>query len=113
MKNIMAMPRGTSARGRTFGVPGWRLEAAADSEAVDDLVANPVAATCAQCKGRKHAAADGAESRRKQHGGNVISDAHGEYGAHDTHDDQGQNQRDGADSCFHGRLTLGRLEPND
>ncbi|CAD6591884.1 MAG: hypothetical protein ASARMPREDX12_005479 [Alectoria sarmentosa] len=113
MKNIMAMPRGTSARGRTFGAPGWRLEAAADSEAVDDLVANPVAATCAHCKGRKHAAADGAETRRKQHGGNVISDALGEYGAHDTHDDQGQNQRDGADSCFHGRLTLGRLEPND
>lgn len=78
------------ARQRVLGREVGGSEAAADAQAEEDLVADPLGVGGGWGEGREEAGAGGAEDGADEHGGDVVADLLRDDGGEDAHDGQRQ-----------------------
>jgi hypothetical protein len=88
------------------------LEAEADTQAEDDLVADPLGGWGAGGKGCEHATADGHQDCGEEDKWHVVSEGDGEDPGCDGGKDLGHNQRNIIDARLHCADTVDSLEPD-
>ena len=88
------------------------LHACAHTEAVDDLVADPLLVPCVDFPGGDQADADGHQDRGEDHPGGVVAEDGDEDAGDDGDDDEAEDHGEVADAAFDSGGALDRLEPD-
>ena len=86
------------------------LEADADAQAGEDLVAEPLRQRGGEGEGGDQAGADAEEDHAEEHDGRVVADGRDEAAGDDGGDDGGDEEREQLDACMRRRGALDGLE---
>ncbi len=88
------------------------LQAQADADAVERLVADPLRRRRVHLKRRQQAGANRPDDRRGKHEWRVVSEDRDQAAGQNRHNDDAEHHGNVVDARLHGRHALDRLEPN-